>query len=114
VISLKCRLITAGALLVLAQPALAGWYLMSPPIVDQVVHNEAPLSQWRSMSSYDTAMECEQDRRTIEADLRANPYTSAEGRREHPTEVPLSPEQTMRRIESAQCISDSDPRLVTK
>ena len=43
--------------------ALAGWYLMGPPMnSDLKVDDSAPISQWKIMLSFDTAAECEKKR----------------------------------------------------
>jgi len=39
--------------------ALAGWYLMMPPITGNKVLEHAALSQWQTAASFDSARECD-------------------------------------------------------
>jgi hypothetical protein len=84
--------------------ALAGWYLMIPPIYDDNrIHLEAPLSQWTVIKSFDSAKECEQ-------------VVSGIARHEGPPislRLPLgaSSDQLHQLITQATCVSTDDPHL---
>ena len=86
--------------------ALVGWYLMIPPPIPRMsppVDFDAPLSEWIPFSLHDNVIECEQDLITLyklaETELVANPTDEGDRIQFH-------------QLESAQCITSDDPRLV--
>jgi hypothetical protein len=86
--------------------ALVGWYLMVPPIANteaQWITESlvAPLSQWSSLQSFDTAKECEDEA----AKVKRQVSTKNQG-----GPVPL----IQRPFAFAQCVATDDPRLKEK
>ena len=72
--------------------AVAGWYLMMPPLgSDGRRDDSAPLPQWKIRGSFDTAVEC--------ADALAEQL----GRD--------FPEMVRQAIHASRCVSIDDPRL---
>lgn len=80
--------------------ALAGWYLMIPPVSGGKVAEHAALSQWQIAARFDSATEC--------AAKKAEFASESEKLRVDPSESV----QLFARMESlARCIDSADPRL---
>jgi hypothetical protein len=64
---LRTAVFGAAAVLPLASPARAGWYLMVLPVADYTtcVELSAKLSEWSVVRSYDSAQNCEDARNGI-------------------------------------------------
>jgi hypothetical protein len=85
--------------------ALAGWYLMVPPIVGTAPPDEtAPLSKWKVERSFDTADDCS---------YIAGEFTDDGMRR---VKLKQSRQDIILGIQylNATCISTDDPRLKEK
>ncbi|HUN57889.1 MAG TPA: hypothetical protein VMU41_07220, partial [Candidatus Binataceae bacterium] len=54
--------------------ALAGWYLMLPPMQSGRPNASAPLSQWTTIESFNTAKECEM---ILQADAESRTHFTA-------------------------------------
>ena len=82
--------------------ALVGWYLMFPPWnkAGDALVLDAPLSQWRTISSFDTAKECSAD--------RAEHY----GKALYPPPDSHPPPLAVAMLAASHCIASDDPRLV--
>jgi hypothetical protein len=81
----------------LAVITLLGWYLMYPPMTaDYKNRANAPLTQWGSGKSFDTAKECEAARL---------------GLRQQRTNLDAFGHDFAENITSAQCVATDDPRL---
>ena len=83
--------------------ALAGWYLMVPPILqedDSVrINPEAPIGQWSVLKSFDSAEACNEIKQTLERSNRN-----------------LEPAETNDQLKkdsalNTKCIATDDPRL---
>ena len=82
--------------------ALVGWYLMYPPVTSGGKSLAiAPLSDWRSRASFDTAQDCETLRLGVRRD--AKDLSPASGINE-----------LDQGIEWAQCVASDDVRLKPK
>ena len=80
--------------------ALAGWYLMMPPISGDKLLEHAALSQWQIAASFDSARECDAKKKEFASQSEklssdANPSVKLFARAES----------------LAQCIDSADPRL---
>jgi hypothetical protein len=75
--------------------ALAGWYLMLPPMQGGHPNERAPLSQWTIIGSFNTAKECN---KLLEADAESRTHFTV-------TDEPLL------RASAAECIAADDPRF---
>jgi hypothetical protein len=113
---MKRLAITVIALLALAQPAFAGWYLMAPPRNGAVVDTNAPLSRWELFGSYDQSSQCEYwNQRDLEAavpELNDPELRERERERKHPG---LSPDVNLAidlQSVNGKCIATDDARLV--
>jgi hypothetical protein len=74
--------------------ALAGWYLMVPPMDDNhKIHSNLPLSQWQMIDSFDSAQEC----KAVLGEMWTRANNQGGWRKE--------------RMDASQCYSNSDPRL---
>jgi hypothetical protein len=106
-------LFTLGAWYGAPRLSMVGWYLMSPPVRNAPqapsVDWNAPIGDWGIHASYDTAQECEKDRRQMMKESTAWLESSTPG----PTPNPLRPtlREEMRSESSLTCIATSDPRL---
>ena len=78
--------------------ALAGWYLMMPPLGNGKVYVNAPLSMWQIVVSLETLEECKSVIRNYKT---------------HPAEMsdPQVRELIERRNSRAMCVAENDPRL---
>jgi hypothetical protein len=89
--------------------ALVGWYLMLPPRVSDwptlVFDTNAPLSKWQQGGSFDTAKECDEDKKK-DAGLALQLAEKMSG--EDKKKAMLS---VMRMLSGPQCIASDDPRL---
>ena len=90
--------------------ALAGWYLMLPPVSGiGVVRGDAPLSQWSIDGSYDSARDCA----NAKTQRRAHIEMPLPG--EKPGEITEQGMAVPRLVwDSALCIATDDPRLKGK
>ncbi len=91
--------------------ALAGWYLLMPPMGklggDVLLYE--PLSQWAHEGAYDTAAACEA--------ARASAITDAQKILDLPNQGPYIAtvrQQQYNATASEQCIASDDPRLKEK
>jgi hypothetical protein len=97
--------------------ALAGWYLMVPPVTPEgltdpnatLVNGKAPISQWVIFRAYDSADQCQQERRSgqralIDA-ITANPELLTDR-----AQYGLRAMELLKKG-GAQCIDSDDPRL---
>ncbi|MGD0117576.1 MAG: hypothetical protein ABSD30_05905 [Candidatus Binatus sp.] len=76
--------------------ALVGWFLMIPPIFpNQEIVPNAPLSQWKTIDTYQTAVGCQTELAKLTALVAGN--------------VTQNPIQ--KRTLAAQCVSSDDLRL---
>jgi hypothetical protein len=75
--------------------ALAGWYLMLPPMRGGRPEESAPLSQWVIIESFNTAKECNM---LLEADAESRTHFT-------PATEPLL------QASAAECIATDDPRF---
>jgi hypothetical protein len=72
--------------------ALAGWYLMVPPMYGHhEIDGDAPLSEWQIVESFDTAEKCS----AYEVKLK----------------IRNSPRWRVKRVSLGACIASDDPRL---
>lgn len=101
-----------------AASALAGWYLMAPPLnSDLKVDYHASLSKWALVASYDSAAECEKKRHhdLMQAAAASGDSESAELSRGVSREIYR---QTMQNLvgeaSGSVCIASNDPRLKEK
>jgi hypothetical protein len=97
--------------------ALVGWYLMVPPVTPEgltdpnatLVNGKAPISQWIIFRAYDSADQCQQERRSGQLALvdaiRANPELLIDR-----AQFGLKAMDLLKRGAS-QCIASDDPRL---
>ena len=78
--------------------ALAGWYLMMPPLGNGKVYVNAPLSTWQIVVSLETLEDCKSVIRNY---------------KKHPAEMsdPQVRELIERRNSLAMCVSENDPRI---
>ena len=83
--------------------ALVGWYLMAPPPHSDI---NLPLNQWMIWNSYDSAKECENQRRKNldEATALAKHESSDSQTMDNDTERIIG-------IIQSVCVSSDDPRL---
>jgi hypothetical protein len=84
--------------------ALTGWYLMAPPSATtqadwERVSLRAPLYEWQTIQSFDTAKECE----AVQAKMQGQFLTKYPP----PGPFPLD----VRPIMLGQCVATDDPRL---
>ncbi len=80
--------------------ALAGWYLMMPPISGDKLVEHAALSQWQIAASFDSAREC---------DAKKQEFASQSQKLISDASPSV---QLLARAEAlAQCIDSADPRL---
>ena len=80
--------------------ALAGWYLMMPPITGDKLLEHAAVSQWQIAASFDSARECEAKKKEFASQSQtlisdASPSVKLVARAES----------------LAQCVDSADPRL---
>jgi len=80
--------------------ALAGWYLMMPPISGDKLSERAALSQWQIAASFDSAREC--DAKKMEFASQSEKLSSDA----NPSVKLLARAESL-----AQCIDSADPRL---
>jgi hypothetical protein len=81
--------------------AVAGWYLMVPPL-DMATHKlnpDEPLAAWHNFGSYDHASACSSDREK-QLNFWLSKGSLSEGER-----------LTVEGLQSYQCIATDDPRL---
>jgi hypothetical protein len=55
----KLLVLITLALLALAQPVYAGWYLMAPPADLSQVYPDRPITSWQQVSAFDSAYACQ-------------------------------------------------------
>jgi hypothetical protein len=89
--------------------ALVGWYLMVPPLVgtppNQVsVNLGAPLSEWETYDSYDSAADCHN---AALEQLAISEHVSAH----HNCDTENTCETLQTQTKLAKCIATDDPRL---
>jgi hypothetical protein len=92
-----------------AAAALAGWFLMAPPTYlgtsgSYVTKTGAPLRLWRNIGSYDSANECEDERRAF-LDLKKTESTSTFGQESAEAKAMIVASW------SAICVPSDDSRL---
>ncbi|MGD0076804.1 MAG: hypothetical protein ABSD31_21115 [Candidatus Binataceae bacterium] len=87
--------------------AAVGWYLMVPPFGNGDFKENAPISQWSTDTSFDTAKECEDYRVAVNKKTQADlpPHGSK------PTD---SAQAFAVKMLLGQCIASDDPRLKGK
>ena len=87
--------------------ALVGWYLLLPPIDGSahpmIVRSGAPLSQWKSFRSYDTADACERQKNGFSYEQYTGEITKED--------TPERKAAILRALEASQCVATDDPRL---
>jgi hypothetical protein len=92
--------------------ALVGWYLMIPPRVSDwpvlVFDTNAPLSKWQQGGSFDTAKECNEDKKRS-AGLALQLTDKLSGEDKHKAMLSV-----MAMLSGPQCIASDDPRLKEK
>jgi hypothetical protein len=78
--------------------AVAGWYLMMPPLGNGKVYLNAPLSMWQVVASLETLEDCK---------------SVIQNYKKHPAEIsdPQVRELIDRRNAHAMCVSEEDPRV---
>lgn len=86
--------------------ALVGWYLMVPPFA---ALNETHLSHWDLISSFDTAVECENAMHAVAERANDPKFMAEEAKRLKAQGFDLK--AGARRFAAARCISTDDPRL---
>ena len=77
--------------------ALVGWYLMTPPFVNNRADLNTPLSRWTILGSFDSAEKCEEDRRPLQG----------AGSAWHEPD----PNHAAKALTAILCVSSDDPRL---
>jgi len=87
--------------------AAVGWYLMVPPFGYGDFNENAPISQWSTDTSFDTAKECEDYR------VSANKKTQAD-LPPHGSKPTDSAQAFAVKMLLGQCIASDDPRLKGK
>ena len=102
--------------------ALAGWFLMVPPIADRaydisqvrVIEGDAPLSNWVIKRAYDSAEECEKVREELRN--RSVPIVLKQALFNHKDANSAERIQTIDNVQNgiAECIANDDPRLNPK
>jgi hypothetical protein len=104
--------------------ALVGWYLMMPPATRgwfsaTTTHNDsAPLSQWTTLRSFDTSLECQtylgrDDSTWQDAETRRFNRFLSERKQSSGKVTPWDQILAERRgeMDHARCIATDDPRL---
>lgn len=105
--------------------AIVGWYLMTPPydsIISRgslayfLVHEDAPISKWNIVDSFDSAVACNNER-LGKGRASMTDFPPPEPPRE-PGEPSLRP-KTLKQLQAlqdwdAKCIGTDDPRLKEK
>ena len=90
-----------------SKPTGHGWYLMSPPRIDERIDAKAPLSTWKIQQSFDSAADCEAER---DADI-----SRAKEDYEHPKPHPNLTIEQGKLVDLqfifGKCIATDDPRL---
>jgi hypothetical protein len=91
--------------------ALVGWYLMIPPRISDwpvlVYDTNAPLSKWQQGGSFDTAKECNEDKKkTGMLMLQASEKNGVDKQK--------AMQSIMAMLSGTQCIASDDPRLKGK
>jgi hypothetical protein len=92
--------------------ALVGWYLMLPPLGSSEknfpVASDAPIVQWTNSGSFDSAKECEIERKKLSTDADKRAAEAARG----PTDTNQALAVGVAGAERlATCIETTDPRL---
>jgi hypothetical protein len=87
-------------------PALVGWYLLLPPLVNAPykVDTEAPLTSWKVYQTFDTRDECDKSRLAAEARYKPTATASIGSIKKGTRAFALQ-------MTFAQCISSDDRRL---
>jgi len=91
--------------------ALAGWYLMSPPVMripraESKVNHIAHLRYWKIRGTYPSRSDCEDARHAALELAKANPANMPD------TYVDLSPSLLSEVANSEVCVSGDDSRLL--
>jgi hypothetical protein len=84
--------------------ALAGWYLMAPPLGGGAIKTTAPLEQWRVVAAFDSADKCN-DRQKQDLEDAHERARTTENSREREAALVMT---------QCQCIASDDPRLKGK
>jgi len=79
--------------------ALAGWYLLAPPLHKGEVDEKAPLKEWTVLHSFGTVTECSQWLSVLLHKANLDPGTRT---------------VVKHRLLAASCMSSDDPRLKGK
>lgn len=84
--------------------AVVGWYLMIPPALEEhsnhrIYTKAAPLSEWETAASFDTAKECKEALQEL-----VKPLWSAINKKQHLSLDDMRPLY-------AKCFASDDPRL---
>jgi hypothetical protein len=96
--------------------AIAGWYLMIPPIdAHNKVDAHAPMSKWKKGVRFGSEKECDDSLQ----DAVANPMTESEYRAAERATLkakmhPLSQSEMKKRTAESVCVAADDPRLKAK
>ena len=94
--------------------ALAGWYLMSPPIsypaTKGLSDKDAPLSTWYLQRSFDSAEECERARRKADDEASRKIHGLAESH----SIIERQQAQILALDKLDRCVETDDPRLEEK
>jgi len=84
--------------------ALAGWYLMAPPLGGGGIKATAPLGQWRVVAAFDNADKCN-DRQKLDLKEAHEKARTTEDSREREAALVMT---------QCQCIASDDPRIKGK
>ena len=97
------ELLITLALLALAQPAFAGWYLMQPGADQYSVWTDWPMSKWEQISAFDTAGQCQRM-----LDKLSNKVVDLD------PGWPAAEKFRKLQISDGRCVIDTDPRLQSR
>ena len=94
---------------------VAGWILMVPPdsTVPHSVDPAAPVSRWRHIAEFNTALDCQNAVAALKArnpDIPVLLDPTGELRR-FQRRQPADPQLALARVGNATCIASDDPRL---
>ena len=99
--------------------ALVGWYLLSPPFINDKTHRslfavKAPLSQWYMLEVFDTAKECEkalESTRKRASEDEKNPNEDATWN-QFPDAKSFF-QATLEAFSNSVCVASDDPHLAS-